>query len=437
MITLVNCVAPHTASDPGIPPPGLLYLAASVRQAGFAVRLADLACAGSAGVPAPEDFPKWLGEPAPIVGFSTMSNMLPYALEAARCLKEAAPKTSIVFGGCGPQAAVKDIMDQFPFIDFVFQGEAEHTFAEFLRRRDDPDAWSRILGLAYRKNGSVQVNPPPSRIKDLDALPRPAYDLVDYSGYSDFLGLQTSRGCPFSCSYCEGSLSRQQLLATHSIDRVIEDVRHLLRVYPDKKLGLVDDTFTVQRGRAAQFCRQYLAADFDFHWGIASRVDGIDVPMMELLSKARCQSVYFGIESGSDKTLQAVRKGITSKLICEMVPRARDYFQDVIASFIWGFPFEELADLEETLLLAAFLSTYGVRIQLHLWSPMPLSPLFKQYQDQLVYDPKVQSNIVSGDVARYESLIAANPAIFAPFYHVPHPAFEQKRQMIEGMGFAG
>jgi len=437
MTTLVNCVAPHAGSDPGFPPPGLLSLAASIRQAGFPVRLADLACAGKAGVPAPEDFPKWLGEPTPMVGFSTMSNMLPYALEAARCLKDARPKTTIVFGGCGPQAAVKEILEQFPFIDYVFQGEAEHTFAEFLRQQDNRDAWSGIKGLAFRQNGSVQVNPPPLRIKDLDALPRPAYDLIDLSGYSNFIGLQTSRGCPFSCTYCEASFSRQRLLATHSIGRVIEDIRHLQTLYPDRKLGLVDDTFTVPRERAAQFCREYLAAGFNFRWGILSRVDGIDVPLMELLFKARCEGVYFGIESGSDKTLRAIRKGITREQICDVVPRARDYFTEVTASFMWGFPFEDMADLEETLMLAAFLRTYGINVQLHLWSPMPRSALFKQYQAQLIYDPGVQSNLVLGNVTRYQSLIASNPTIFAPFYHVPHPAFEQKRQMVEGMGFAG
>jgi radical SAM superfamily enzyme YgiQ (UPF0313 family) len=437
MITLVHCVAPHTTDEPGIPPPGLLSLAASIRRAGFAVRFADLACAGNAGLPAPEDFPKWLGEPTPMVGFSTMSNQLPYALEAARCLKQASPKTTILFGGCGPQAAVREILEQFPFIDFVFQGEAEHTFPEFLRRQDDRDAWSQIKGLAYRKNGSVQVNPPPLRIKDLDALPRPAYDLVDLSDYAGHAGLQTSRGCPFSCTYCEGSLSRKQLVAMHSIGRVIEDIRHLQTLYPAIKLGLVDDTFTVRRERAARFCREYLAAGFNFYWGLLTRVDGIDVPMMQLLSKARCRNLYFGIESGSNKTLRAIRKGITRGQICDILPQACDYFPEVTASFMWGFPFEELADLEETLLLAAFLRSYGIKIQLHLWSPMPRSLLFKQYQDQLVYDPKVQSNVVLGNVTRFQSLIASNPAIFAPFYHVPHPAFAQKRQMLEGMGFTG
>ena len=436
MITLVNCVAPYTTEDPGIPPPGLMTLAAAVRQAGFPVRLADLAAAGPAGLPAPERFPRWLGEATRLVGFSTMSNMLPYALEAARCLKAGSPETTIVFGGCGVQAAVKEIMEQFPFIDFAFQGEADFTFPEFLRRRSAPGSWPQIEGLAYRENERVRVNPAPARIQNLDLLPQPAYDLADLAVYHNYVGLLTSRGCPFSCTYCEGSVFRRKL-ATHSVGRIFEEIKFLKTHYSIAQLGLVDDTFTVLRDRAARFCRQYLAGEWDFHWGALARVDGIDEPLMQLLRQANCRNIYFGVESGSDKTLQAVRKGVTRAQICEIVPLAKNYFPEVYASFMWGFPFEELEDLEETLVLAAYLRTFGIKIQLHLWSPMPRSPLFKRYRAHLVYDPQVQSNIVIGDVSRYQSLIATNPTIFAPFYHVPHPAFEQKRQMIASLGFAG
>jgi radical SAM superfamily enzyme YgiQ (UPF0313 family) len=436
MITLVNCVAPHTAEDPGIPPPGLLSLAASVRQAGFQVRIADLASAGHVGLPAPEDFPRWLGDATSIVGFSSMSNMLPYALEAARFLKAASPQTTIIFGGCGAQAAVKDILERFPFVDFAFQGEADFTFPEFLRRASEPESWPRIGGLAYRTNGSIHINPPPPRVSDLDVLPQPAYDLVDMAVYHNYVGLLTSRGCPFSCTYCEGSTLRRKLSA-HSVDRVFAEIKFLQTRYSISRIGLVDDTFTALRDRAARFCRQYLEGGWDFQWGGLARVDGMDEPLMRLLVQAHCQSIYFGVESGSDKTLHAVRKGVTRRQICEVLPRAKEHFPEVFASFMWGFPFEELEDLEETLLLVAYLRTFDIKVQLHLWSPMPRSPLFQQYRTQLVYDPKVQSNIVQGDVARYESLISSNPNIFAPFFHVPHPAFEQKRRMVESLGFAG
>ena len=135
--------------------------------------------------------------------------------------------------------------------------------------------------------------------------------------------------------------------------------------------------------------------------------------------------------------LRAVRKKVTRAQICETIPRAREHFENVTASFIWGFPFEEVQELEETLMLMVHLATYGVQLQLHLWSPMPRSPLFRQYRDRLVYDPSVQSNIVMGDMSRYHALIESDPTIFAPFYHVPHSALEEKKAMIQALGFEG
>jgi radical SAM superfamily enzyme YgiQ (UPF0313 family) len=436
MVTLVNCVAPHHADDPGIPPPGLLSLAASVREAGFAVRLADLAAAGPGGLPTPAAFPQWLGETGPVTGFSSMSNMLPYALEAARQLKAAAPQTTVVFGGCGAQASVHDLLARFPFIDVIVQGEAEGTFPRFLRHLEHPAAWREIPGLAFRDEGGIRINPPPPPLRDLDGLPHPAYDLVDFAAYRSYVGVLTSRGCPFACSYCEAG-AFQRRWAARSVARVFEEIRYLHGLRPVARLGLVDDTFTVRQGRAAEFCREYLKGGWDFLWGALARVDGIDAPLMKLMFEAGCRNIYFGVESGSDRTLRAIRKGVTRAQASEVIPRAREFIPQVYASFMWGFPFEEMSDLEETLFLAAYLRTFGVEVQLHLWSPMPRSPLFKRYESQLVYDPAVQSNIVPGDVAGYRSLIESSPAIFAPFYHVPHADFEQKKQMIAAMGFDG
>lgn len=436
MITLVNCVAPHTSKGAGIPPPGLLSLAAAVRQAGIAVRVADLATSGPGVPPAPEDFPRWLGGPTPFVGFSTMSNMLPYTLEAARCLKAAAPRTVILLGGCGAQAALAEILRQFPWIDFAFQGEAESSLPQFLARYPQTDSWRETDGLAYRDRDQVVVRPPPARIPDLDVLPMPAYDLVERAAYRSYIGLLTSRGCPYDCTYCEGGSLMGERLTSHSLARVFAEIQWLQTDYGITRFRFLDDIFTARRERVLQFCRDYREAGESFHWGVLSRVDGLDPALMREMARAGCDTVYFGVESGSDRTLREIRKRVTSAQIAAVVPQAAGVFPKVVASFMWGFPFEERADFEETLLLAAYLRSFGVTVQLHLWAPMPRSSLCRRYLDQLVYDPQVQSDFVGADVTRYASLIASNPRVFAPFYHVPHASFAEKRDMIEAMGFA-
>jgi anaerobic magnesium-protoporphyrin IX monomethyl ester cyclase len=437
MITLVNCVAPHSAKGAGIPSPGLLSLAAAVREAGIPVRIADLATTGPGAPPAPEAFPAWLGEIPPVVGFSTMSNMLPYALEAARCLKAVSPAVTVVFGGCGANAAPEELLRHFRFVDFVFQGEAERTLPRFLQAYPEAGAWRQMEGLAYRENGRVTLNPVPPRIEDLDSLPLPAYDLVDHAAYQDYIGLLTSRGCPFQCAYCEGGFFHGQRLTTQSLPRVFAEIALLQHDYGVSRFRLLDDTFTARRDRVVRFCRVYHEGGWRFGWGALSRVDGLDPELMQLMAQANCDTLYFGVESGSDRTLEAIRKRVTSARIAEVVPRAREHFAKVVASFMWGFPFEELADFQETLLLAAYLQSAGVTVQMHLWSPMPRSALCREYQSRLVYDPQVQSDFVGADVSRYAPLIASNSVLFAPFYHVPHPSFERKKSMMEALGFAG
>ena len=435
MITLVNCVAPHgTLGGLAVPPPGLLSLAAAVREAGIPVCLKDLATGNA--MPSPEEFPCWLGEASPFVGFSTMSNMLPYALEAARCLKAASPQTTILFGGCGTQAAIREILEEFEFVDFAFYGEGEQALPEFLRRHVNSDRWQQVTGLAFRQNGRVVVNPPAARIAPLDALPMPAYDLVNLHDYNPIVSLMTARGCPFACTYCESVAFWERRVTSFSVSRMVSEIKHLQATYHVSRFGFADDTFTALRPRALQFCRAYQEGSWEFRWGCAARVDTMDRELMRELARANCQEIYFGVESGSDRTLRAVRKGVSQSQISEVVPRAREYFSEVTASFVWGFPFEELSDFEETLVLAAYLRTYGIQVQLHLWSPMTRSALFDRWSDQLVFDPAVQSDIVPGDLARYQSLVRSNARIFSPFYHVPHPAFEEKRAMMKAMGFA-
>jgi anaerobic magnesium-protoporphyrin IX monomethyl ester cyclase len=438
MITLVNSVMPHeVARGMHVPPPGVLSLASAIRESDVQVRFLDVANLGEHWPLAPEDLPALLGDIPPMVGFSTMSNMLPFTVEAARALKAVSPQTTIVFGGCGTQAALEGILTKFPFVDFAFYGEGEECVPKFLQSYPHSGSWREVAGLAYRQNGQVIVNPPPRRIAQLDALPMPAYDLVDFASYSPTITLMTSRGCPFCCSYCESVAFWERRVTSYSVPRLFAEIKLLRTAHGVSSFGFSDDTFTASRKRASEFCREYIRGGWDFHWGCAARVDGVEPELMKLLAQANCQDFYFGVESGSDRTLRAIRKGVTRDQICDVVPRAREHFSRVIASFMWGFPFEELADLEETLLLAAYLRSCDVQAQLHLWSPMTRSSLFEQYRDQLVYDPAVQSNIVLGEVKRYEKLIRSHPEIFAPFYHVPHPDFERKKRMVEAMGFSG
>jgi anaerobic magnesium-protoporphyrin IX monomethyl ester cyclase len=437
MITLVNCQYPaQTAAAP----PGVLSLAASIRAAGIEVSVLDLQLLADLSQVTPEDLLAKLGDPPPpVVGLSTMSNMLPFALESARLLKQAHPQVTIVIGGCGVQGIFQEILERFEDVDFLFQGEGDVAFPHFLKTFLAGGEWQLLPGIAFRAGSKVQINPPPPRIQDLDLLPLPAYDLVDINAYTAPLNLMTARGCPFHCVYCSGGAFRGTAPVARSHSGLIEEIELLAARYRKEKFSFVDDTFTVPRGRAASFCRTYREKGSRFSWSILARINTLTLEDLDLMAQSGCKALYFGIESGSERVLSRIKKGFTLKDAETTLRQAKERFEFVVASLMYGFPFETVADLEQTLVLAGYCQMLNIGKQLHFWSPMPLSSLYEQYREQLVYDPEIYSNAVKSklDLSRYEPLIASDSRVFAPFYHVPHPGLKEKIELARSMGFWG
>lgn len=436
MIALINCASPNKKA---VSPPGVLSLAASLRDAGVETRLIDLQLAPESESFAPEILLEMLSDPPPIVGFSTMSNMLPFVLEAARILKKNHPEVLIIFGGCGVQGVLTEVLSRFEFIDFAFHGESDNSLPEFVKAWEAGENWHDIPGLAYRNDSNVVVNAAPPRIQDLDNLPMPAYDLLDITKYNAPISLMATRGCPFHCAYCDGGAFRGTKPVARSAQSIIDEILTLASRYSRTKFSFVDDTFTAPPQKAEDFCRLYLERGCDFEWGALVRLDTISEPLMDLMAEARCHALYFGIESGSEKVLKTIGKRFRLSNVEHILSEAKKRFSFVITSFIWGFPFETLEDLKQTLLLASYLQTLNIGIQLHLWSPMPRSALFSTYRERLEFDPEISSNIVKNafDIHRFKDMIASDTKIFAPFYHVPHPDFSKKQEIIQTMGFQG
>lgn len=436
MITLINCASPNKKA---VPPPGILSLAASLRKAGVETRILDLQVVPESESFEPEIVLELLGNPPQMVGFSTMSNMLPFALEAARILKENFPQTQIIFGGCGVQGVLQEVLSRFDYIDFAFHGESDISLPEFVKAWEAGKNWYDVPGLAFRDGSKVIVNPPPPRIQDLDNLPMPAYNLLDMTKYHAPISLMATRGCPFHCAYCDGGAFRGTQPVSRSSQSLLDEILMLASTYYRTKFSFVDDTFTAPPQKAEDFCRNYLERGCEFEWGALVRLDTISEPLMDLMAAAHCDALYFGIESGSENVLKAIGKRFRLSNVEHILSEAKKRFSFVITSFIWGFPFETVEDLKQTLLLASYFQTLNIGIQMHLWAPMPRSALFSAYRKELRFDPEILSNIVKSafNISGFTDMIASDARIFAPFYHVPHPDFAGKREIIQTMGFQG
>ncbi|MBW2086055.1 MAG: cobalamin-dependent protein, partial [Deltaproteobacteria bacterium] len=186
-------------------PLGLLYIAAFLEREGYNVEFIDYQLFSHSREFDAALFCQAIGTPARLVGFSCMSNLLPFTIVCAEKLKESHPECKIVLGGVGPSPVAREIVEAFPFIDSVVEGEGELIMLDFLRE---------------------DMVPLPSRriVKNLDTLPLPAYSLLDFNHYDAAPSMITSRGCPYRCTFCTEPHNFGGVVRHRTIDSVIEEL---------------------------------------------------------------------------------------------------------------------------------------------------------------------------------------------------------------------
>jgi len=334
------------------PPLGLAYLASMVRDE-HDVRIVDsLAEDYKYG-----DVERIIKKYDPdVVGITSTTSMIPDAYAIAKIAKRYNENVKIVMGGPHVTFLPETTFQECPCIDFIVRGEGELTFRELidsLERDRDP---SNILGLSINLRDKVKNNPPRPLIKDIDTIPMPSYDLLPMEKYQAdgvrFGTVMTSRGCPFNCAFCSSSLQFGKRWRGHSDSRVIEELKHLHEKYRIQEIEFLDDTFTLNKHRAIRIARRMVREGLDISWSASSRVDTFTEEVAEAMKKSGCHTIYFGIESGSQKTLNFIGKGITPEQSISAVKKAKKHKLRALGSFVIGFPEETKEDIEKTIKLS-------------------------------------------------------------------------------------
>lgn len=311
-----------------------------------------------------------------IVGITVFTTFAAAAFHTARIVKELFPSCPVVMGG--PHASVKagEILGISPHVDYVVRGEGEAVMMELLHFIENggpsPDG---IAGLSYRVGGHVRDNPPRERLKDLDSIPYPERSLLlnekKYS--SEDMGLiMTSRGCPYSCSYCSTDTRR---VGYRSIDNVMEEVLFVNKTYGTTQFTFKDDSFTVSRKRVEELCARLIEAEVRVKWECNTRINLVDEGLLRLMKKAGCNFIKVGIESGSDKILESMNKGITLGQIRTAARLLEKTGIHWTGYFLMGVPGETPADIRQTLALM-----YEIKPDLALigiYEPFPGTPMFE------------------------------------------------------------
>jgi anaerobic magnesium-protoporphyrin IX monomethyl ester cyclase len=433
----ITLVSVGIANPPTIPA-GVLYVAAALEQAGHEVDFRDHSAKSYTQLD-PSRFAVSLKGSASVIGISCTSDTLPFCLAALRAVKDEEPSKFLILGGPGPTGVAEAILMNFPFIDLVVLGEGEVTAVEVMECLNGrgPAGLGQVEGICYRDGPHVVVTKPRERIRELDSLPRPLYDRVDMDGFP-LVNVVFSRGCPYSCSFCDVAPMWGRQNVKRSVGSVIAELRHLRQTYGKREFEFTDETFVLNKGQVAEFCKRLRAEKLDISWTCTGRVDLITEDLLKGMKSAGCKALFFGIESGSDRVLHLINKRFSVGQALEAVRLTRRHMH-AVASFIWGFPFETREDLLRTLLLMVYMSQLGVDTRLNRLAPFALSPIYTQYAAELQWvepdghvspvDP-FQAGCLGEDMV---DLIRRFPKVFPSFYRLPTDDLAGKTDLVRDL----
>jgi hypothetical protein len=416
-------------------PLGPLYLARSLEEAGIGVDFRDYQLCDQADLFTADAIGGFLDDPREILLVSCMANLLPFTVQALRSFREAHPDVFVALGGVGASGVEERLLELCPWIDVIGVGEGERTVVELVHavQNGKRNNLKDVCGIVWRDSGSVVRNPPRERIRELDSIPFPAHHLVDLSHYAG-INVISSRGCPFSCSFCSVAPIWGRKPFSRSPENILAEMQ-LLHEQAGADLFLFQDEYFVSSPQRVQsLCRAIDQSGLKVRWKAFGRVDLTDIPTMEAMARAGCVEIRYGIESGCERTLAKVTKGFDPQKAFEVLSDAVGIFPGVDAFYMWGFPFETLDDFNESLLHMIGARTMGVRILPSLLSLLPQTTLyhelggparleffpelFPEYMltgHEICADGRIR---ISDEHRHIYDFISAHPDVFPGFFHL-------------------
>ncbi|GHU49197.1 hypothetical protein FACS1894127_1860 [Clostridia bacterium] len=306
-----------------------------------------------------------------IVGISSMTDNFENGLRIADIIKQFHSDMVILYGGAHVTYDDENALMNNPSIDVIVRGEGEYTILELVNLYfNGLGELSRINGISYRKDGKVIRTPNRTFIKDLDSLPFPDRTIVIKKGLS--IGVQTSRGCPGECIFCSARGLSGGKYRMRSAENVIAEVESLLEKGVTH-IFFQDDTLTADLRRLNKMLDLIEERGLNFEWEAESRVDVLEKApdVIKRMAKAGCVSLQFGVESGSQTVLDALRKNITIEQIYNAVTLVTKEYISLTCTFLVGHPFETYDTMRETYEFAEKLCELGVLPLLSAVCPYP------------------------------------------------------------------
>ncbi|MBL8688767.1 MAG: cobalamin-dependent protein [Rhodospirillaceae bacterium] len=393
------------------PPIGVAYLAASARAAGLDVVVID--AIGEAPLQSTpidehlvlrglafEEIVRRIPRDADIIAISGMfSSEWTRIRPLVHMIAEHRPDAFFIGGGEHFSAAAELCLEQCPGLDAIALGEGEETLVDLARALQHSTDLSNVSGLVIRKPDAFHRTAPRPRLRKLDEIPEPAWDLVPLENYlSNHLGygvdrgrsmpMLASRGCPYQCTFC----SNPQMWGTRWIARnpvkVADEIERYVRTYSVSNVDFYDLTAIVKRQWIIDFCRELIRRELNITWQLPSgtRSEAIDREVAQLMYASGCRNMNYAPESGSEKTLTDIKKKVKLPRLTESLRDAVSEKVNVKINIILGLPDDRHVDVWMTLRFLVAMSWHGANdVSVGAFAPYPGSELY----DRLVASGRI------------------------------------------------
>jgi anaerobic magnesium-protoporphyrin IX monomethyl ester cyclase len=366
-------------------PAGLLSIAGYLRKHAFAVKVYN------SGFPAQTTYEKKIENTINLIknytpdfiGIGFPSDALDSATTIARMAKGMNRNISVIVGGIHPSARPTETINIQDF-DFLVHGEGEVTTRDLLHAVTTRRDLRSVMGISFRKNGTVITTEPRPEIKDLDDIPFDNRDLlIDVEKYAKgALGqIHTSRGCPYECAYCSSSIVWKRRVRYRSAASVTGEIAYLNSQYRVKDINFADDNFTLDHDRVTAVCEEILKKKLKVNWRCCARSDihkNFSPEILKFMRKAGCKQICIGFESGNQAILDKVARGVKIADSDKMLQAMKDARIRLHVDFLIGLPGETGETLSQTLRL--------MKKAWHVCRPTMNVSLFKPYPGTHAYE---------------------------------------------------
>ncbi|MBI5145285.1 MAG: cobalamin B12-binding domain-containing protein [Candidatus Omnitrophica bacterium] len=334
------------ALDFGVPPLGIAYIASFLKEAGCSVKLVDLMFStdslNDVGRIIRQESPRW-------IGLSATTVQIKEAFKVAEIAKKIDPDIKVIIGGIHASALPEETISNSN-IDILVYGEGEFTMLELVRG----ESIDKIKGIFYKRGGSIIKNPARQLAQNIDIFPYPLYQDLPIEKYGNehvgtVVGLISTRGCPYQCTYCAAHTIHQRSYRKRSVGNIIGEIEKLKLDYKIKRFTFHDDTFTLDNQRTAEICEALIKRNLRLEWDCLTRAGHLTKPLLKIMQDSGCRRIQLGIESGDNAVLRLAKRNETIEDITRAVKWAKEVRMEVIGLFIIGLPYDTKESIRKTI----------------------------------------------------------------------------------------